>query len=116
MVTGRGWSPVLDDAPPLEGLVSLDRLVFLGNVPAGMDWSVIGYWSCQFRKSGEQGPPVLVVPIGTTGLLRVTDGRHRIFAAYIAGRTHIAYATDPDRDPEPDPGPLLRGGPGWLCT
>jgi hypothetical protein len=25
----------------------LDRLVFLRNVPAGMDWAVIGFWVCR---------------------------------------------------------------------
>jgi hypothetical protein len=65
--------------------IPLDRLVFLGNVPAGMDWSVIGLWVCKFRKTGEDGPPILVVPIGDTGLFRVTDGRHRTVASYIAG-------------------------------
>lgn len=89
-----------------KGRIPLDRLVWLGNVPAGMDWSVIGYWACQFRKSGEQGPPILVVPIGDTGLYRVTDGRHRTAAAYIAGRTEIAFALDPDRSAEPTPTPL----------
>lgn len=83
--------------------IALDRLVWLGNIPAGMDWSVIGFWACQFRKSGEQGPPILVVPIGDTGLFRVTDGRHRTCAAYIAGRTEIVYEIDPKQPAELTP-------------
>lgn len=80
--------------------IPLDRLVFLGNVPAGMDWSVIGYWVCQFRKTAEDGPPILLTPIGDTGLFRVTDGRHRTVASYIAGRTEIVYEIDPNRPAE----------------
>lgn len=90
----------------MAGRIPLDRLVWLGNIPAGMDWSVIGLWACKFRKSGEDGPPILVVPIGSTGLFRVTDGRHRTVAAYIAGRTDIVYKIDPDVPAEPDPTPL----------
>lgn len=86
--------------------ISLDRLMFLGNIPAGMDWSVIGFWACQFRKSGEPGPPILVVPIEDTGLFRVTDGRHRVIASYIAGRTEIVFDLDPDQLVAPIPGPL----------
>lgn len=86
--------------------IPLDRLVWLGNVPAGMDWSVIGFWACQFRKSGEQGPPIRVVPIAQTGLYRVIDGRHRTAAAYIAGRTEIVYEIDQDRPAEPHPNPI----------
>jgi hypothetical protein len=86
--------------------IALDRLVFLGNVPAGMDWSVVGYWACQFRKSGEPGPPILVVPIGSTGLFRVTDGRHRTIASYFAGRTEIVFKIDPDRPAEAEPSAL----------
>jgi hypothetical protein len=67
----------------------LDRLVFLRNVPAGMDWAVIGFWVCRFRKTADPcDPPIDVVPDGH--VYRVTDGRHRTMAAYIAGRTSIA--------------------------
>lgn len=89
-----------------QGRIPLERLAFLGNVPAGMDWSVIGYWACQFRKSGQTGPPILVVRIGDTGLFRVMDGRHRVIASYIAGRNEIVYDFDPDHTDEPNPGPL----------
>lgn len=109
-----GEKPTMPEPPQLTfdiptgpmkkpGRIPLDRLVFLGNVPAGMDWSVVGYWACQFRKSGEQGPPILIVPIANTGLYRVTDGRHRTIAAYFAGRTEIVYELDSGKQPEPHP-------------
>ena len=108
-IRGDQPEPVTSDAhttvelPKKPGRIPLERLMFLGNVPAGMDWSVVGLWVCKFRKSGEQGPPILVVPIANTGLYRVTDGRHRVVAAYFAGRTEIVYMLDPDRQPEPHP-------------
>lgn len=66
----------------------LDQLLFLRNVPAGMDWAVIGMWCARFRKTAEPcDPPIDVVPDGH--VYRVADGRHRTIAAYIAGRTSI---------------------------
>ena len=70
--------------------IPLDCLLFGVNVPAGMDWSVIGMWHVVFRKSAEPcDPPIVVVPIEGTPFYRVRDGRHRTVAAIMAGRTHI---------------------------
>lgn len=73
--------------------IDLDRLLFLRNVPAGLDWSVIGFWVCQLRKTAEPvDPPIRVCPVGDldgTSCYRVADGRHRVIAAYMAGRTSI---------------------------
>jgi hypothetical protein len=79
--------------------IALDRLLFLPNMPAGMDWAVIGLHVCHFRKTAAPcDPPIVVEPIGDTGLYRVLDGRHRTIAAYIAGRTHIEYTHPPLSD------------------
>lgn len=68
--------------------IPLDLLLFLRNVPAGMDWSVIGLWVCRLRKTADPvDPPIDVMPDGH--VYRVIDGRHRTIAAYIAGRTSI---------------------------
>ncbi len=69
----------------------LDSLLFGPNVPAGMDWSVIGMWVCRLRKTAEPcDPPIAVTPHPQcAGVWRVCDGRHRVIAAIVAGRTHI---------------------------
>lgn len=69
----------------------LDSLLFGPNVPAGMDWAVIGLWCVKFRKTAEQcDPPIEVTPIPESPRIwRVHDGRHRTIAAIMAGRTHI---------------------------
>lgn len=70
--------------------IRLDRLLFLRNVPAGLDWAVIGMHVVWFRKTAVPcDPPITVAPIDGTDLFRVTDGRHRTMAAYIAGRDVI---------------------------
>lgn len=73
----------------------LDRLLFLANMPAGLDWAVIGLHVCRLRKTALPcDPPVKVKPVGDTGFYRVTDGRHRCIAAMIAGREAIEYELD----------------------
>lgn len=74
----------------------LDHLLFLTNVPAGLDWSVVGHWTMVFRKTAQPcEPPIRVTPIGDTGMYRVIDGRHRTVAAYVAGRVDIDAIVDP---------------------
>ena len=70
-------------------LVPLDRLLFPPNMPAGMDWAVVGLWVVKFRKTPQPcDPPILVRAVGA-GLYRIVDGRHRTVAALLSGRTHI---------------------------
>lgn len=71
-------------------LLPIDSLLFGENVPAGMDWSVIGLWVCRLRKTAEPcDPPVIVGRIPGSDFWRITDGRHRVVASLIAGRTHV---------------------------
>lgn len=79
----------------IDIMVPLDAVVFGPNVPAGMDWAVIGLWVCRFRKTAEGcDPRIAVTAIADTGLWRVTDGRHRVIAAIMAGRTEIEATTE----------------------
>jgi len=69
-------------------LIPLDRVLFGVNPPAGMDLAVIGHWSMLLRKHAEPCSPVIQVT-QEGDYYRVHDGRHRVFGAIIAGRTHI---------------------------
>jgi hypothetical protein len=85
--------------------IRLSQLAFLDNPPAGMDPIVvlaeIGQFARQLRKTAYPcDPPVGLSPIGNTGLYRVEDGRHRVIAAYIAGRMDIEYVL---KAPDPEP-------------
>lgn len=73
-----------------QGVVALplDLLLFLRNVPAGMDWSVVGHWAMLLRND-PCDPPIVVYPDDGGRFYRVIDGRHRCIAAYMAGRTEI---------------------------
>lgn len=74
-------------------LVSLDRLLYPPNMPSGLDWAVIGLWVCTFRKTPQPcDPPVLLRAEGD--YYRIKDGRHRVTASLIAGRTHIEAEVD----------------------
>jgi hypothetical protein len=69
-------------------LIPLDRLLMPPNMPAGMDWAVIGLWVAKFRKTPQPcDPPILVTAEGR--YWRIRDGRHRVTAALISGRTYI---------------------------
>lgn len=77
-------------------LLPLDQLLFKPNMPAGMDWAVIGLWVVRFRKTAELcDPAITVAPIDGTGHWRILDGRHRTVASLIAGRTHINAVEEP---------------------
>lgn len=76
-------------------LIPLHQLHFGPNVPAGMDWSVIGMHHVYLRKTSEPcNPPILVTPC-TCQHWCVTDGRHRTVASYIAGRSSIEAVDGP---------------------
>ena len=70
-------------------LVPLDRLLFPPNMPAGMDWAVVGLWVVKFRKTPQPCDPPILVRSAGAGLYRIVDGRHRTVAALLSGRTHI---------------------------
>jgi hypothetical protein len=81
---------------PVPGLatfrVPIERILLRPNVPCGMDYAVIGGMLKRLRTSREDCDPVSVTPEGEN--FRLDDGRHRFFAAVIAGRTDIlAQAT-----------------------
>lgn len=73
--------------------ISLDTILLPPNMPAGMDWAVIGLWVVKFRKTPQPcDPPIKVVKEGDYWRLR--DGRHRFIASLVAGRTHIEAEID----------------------
>lgn len=73
-------------------LVPLEQLLMPPNMPAGMDWAVIGLWVCRLRKTPQPcDPPIVVRAEGD--YWRIVDGRHRTVASHIAGRTHIEAVT-----------------------
>lgn len=77
-------------------LVPLDVLLMPPNVPAGMDWAVVGLWVARFRKTAEPcDPAIQVAPVKGTEFYRVSDGRHRVVASLVAGRTHIEATISP---------------------
>lgn len=88
----------------------MSRLLFTDNVPAGLDVLQLCHFAAILRKSNEPLPPIVVAPIGGTGLYRVTDGRHRVVAAYIAGRTDIEYEIDLDPPEDQRAADLLEYG------
>jgi hypothetical protein len=68
--------------------IPLHTILFGPNIPAGMDLLTIGSLAWCLRRSSEPvDPPIDVTP--EHGYLRVHDGRHRVIASIIAGRTHI---------------------------
>ena len=69
-------------------LVPLDSVLFGVNPPAGMDFAKLGGIAHEFRRAAEPcDPPIVVTAEGP--YWRVHNGRHRVFGAIIAGRTHI---------------------------
>lgn len=74
-------------------MVPLHQILFGPNVPAGIDWAILGLWTCQFRKTAQPcEPPILVAAEGD--YWRLKDGRHRVIAAIMAGRTAIEAELD----------------------
>lgn len=67
--------------------IRVDRLLLLPNVPAGMNPLVIMSLTYMMRGTHNDPPPIQVRKEGR--LWRIIDGRHRYFAAVIAGRHNI---------------------------
>jgi hypothetical protein len=75
-------------APSATFRVPVSRLLLLPNIPAGMDFGVIGGLLKRMRTTADDWDPILVRP-EPGELWRVIDGRHRYFAAVIAGRPDV---------------------------
>ena len=74
--------------------IPVNKLVLRKNIPAGMDWCVIGHFVMIFRKTSQPCDPPIKVRKLKNGYWKVMDGRHRFFAAVIAGRTEIDAELD----------------------
>lgn len=70
-------------------LIPVHNLLLLPNMPAGMDWSVIGHFAMTARKSARPLEEPIQVAELDCGHHVVLDGRHRFFGHVIGGRTHI---------------------------
>lgn len=75
--------------------IRVEDLRLKANIPAGMDLGTVGGLLKMLRTTAEDPEPILVRHEGA-GLYRVLDGRHRFFAAVIAGRSDVlAVEEDP---------------------
>jgi hypothetical protein len=72
----------------------IDRLVLKEPVPAGLDPYRLLSLVPLLRDSVKDHDPILIRPIGGTGFFRVEDGRHRMVASVMAGRTHVLAELD----------------------
>jgi len=71
-----------------DTLIPLHSILFGPNIPAGMDWATLGSLTYLLRKTSEAvSPPIQVT--AEHDYFRVHDGRHRVIASIISGRTHI---------------------------
>lgn len=68
--------------------VPVDRLVIKPNIPAGMNIETIVSKIKLYRTTAEDEEPTLV-RLEPSGFYRILDGRHRFFAAVIAGRVDL---------------------------
>lgn len=76
-----------EDAPPGSFRVPVEDLRLKPNIPAGMDLAVVAAMIPRLRKTAQDWEPI-VVQREADGF-RVLDGRHRFFAAVIAGRPDV---------------------------
>lgn len=67
--------------------IRIERLLFPPNVPAGMNPYVLMSLAYQFRATNEDFEPILVTREGD--YWRIRDGRHRVTASILAGRSDI---------------------------
>jgi hypothetical protein len=68
--------------------VRIEDLRLPPNVPAGMNYLLLGFFAYQLRATNKSLEPILVERVGD-GSFRITDGRHRAIAALIAGRPSV---------------------------
>lgn len=88
----------MTDGGPVE--IRLDQLLFLRNVPAGMDPFVVGHWAMVQRKGADPvDPPIRVFAEPGTPFYRVSDGRHRVLGALLAGRDTILAVIEAEVTP-----------------
>lgn len=81
-------------AEPVE--LRLDTLLVLRNVPAGLDWAVIGLHVARLRKTNlPVDPPIRVYEEDDTPFYRISDGRHRFLASLVSGRDTILAVIEP---------------------
>lgn len=77
--------------------VPIERLHLRPNIPAGMDPCVLLGLVPLLRKTGQDHDPILVREDGDGWEIR--DGRHRFFAAVIAGRPDVLAETEDAPNP-----------------
>lgn len=78
--------------------VPIDRLVLKEPVPAGLDPYRLLSLVPLLRDSTKDHDPILIRPL-RSGFFRIVDGRHRVIAAVMAGRTHVLAELDVQIDP-----------------
>lgn len=74
--------------------VRLEDLRLPPNVPAGMNFLLLGHFAYQLRATTEDLDPITVERLAD-GSFRITDGRHRAVAALIAGRPDVPAVVEP---------------------
>lgn len=67
--------------------IPVNRLLFLPNIPAGMNPLVLMSLVYMLRSTAEDPAPILVRKDGEN--YRVLDGRHRAMGAIVAGRPDV---------------------------
>ena len=76
----------------------LHEIVLKPNVPAGMDFAVLGGLAAMMRKTRKDPPPIEVSPL-PCGHWQLEDGRHRYMGAVIAGRPDVLATLAPEGTP-----------------
>lgn len=67
--------------------ITLDKLLFKPNAPAGMNPLVVMSLAYYFRSGVMDSAPIVVKREGEN--YRIMDGRHRVMASMIAGRSDV---------------------------
>lgn len=77
--------------------IPVDQLVLKKNVPAGMNVLVVMSMVHMLRSSHADAAPAEVRKVGRK-LYRIEDGRHRFFAAVMAGRRSLLCTVKKEDD------------------